>query len=43
MKRKNIRETVEKSGGVMDIDTKGQRFTLTVLLYINRFLKENNI
>ncbi|WP_251387428.1 ATP-binding protein [Mediterraneibacter agrestimuris] len=31
---KNIRETVEKVGGVMDIDTKGHRFTLTVLLYV---------
>lgn len=31
---KNIRETVEKAGGVMDIGTKEQRFTLTVLLYV---------
>lgn len=31
---RNIRETVEKVGGVMNIETKGQKFILTILLYL---------
>lgn len=30
----NIRQTVEKAGGVMNIETKEQRFVLTVLFYL---------
>ena len=31
---KNIRDTVEKYGGVMDINAKDRKFTLTILLYL---------
>ena len=33
---KNMREAVEKAGGVMKIETKEQRFVLTILLYVEK-------
>ena len=33
---KNMREAVEKAGGVMKIETKKQRFVLTILLYVEK-------
>ena len=36
---KNIKDVVEKSGGVMNIEEKEGRFILTILLYGNTFFK----
>ncbi len=36
---KNIKDVVEKSGGVMNIEEKEGRFILTILLYGNTFVK----